>query len=213
MDRRPLPVKSRRAYDASRRQEQARLHYETALVSARRRFVDNGYVATTVEAIAEEAGVSPATIYKSYGGKAGLARALCERALAGDGQVPAEQRSDALRSGDPRTLIEGWGKLATEVAPRVVPLLLVLRDAARTDPDAAALRAELDDGRLTRMADNARHLHDAGHLREGVSASAARDVMWLTSSPEMYELLVNRRGWSIDAYGRFVTDTLIAALL
>lgn len=81
-----------------------------------------GYTATTVGAIAEAASVSPATIYKTYGGKSGLVRTLCLRALAGDGPVPAEDRSDALRAaGDARVLIDGWGRLVTEVSPRISP--------------------------------------------------------------------------------------------
>ena len=58
-------------------------------------FLERGFVATTVEAVATAAGVSPATVYKTYGGKAGLARSLCERALGGVGPVPAEERSNA----------------------------------------------------------------------------------------------------------------------
>src|SRR3954453_20807552 len=144
MSRRARPVKVVRTYDASRRQERARLNFERTLDVARRRFLERGYETTTVESIADEAGVSPATIYKTYGGKAGLIRALCQRALAGDGPVPAEQRSNALRDqDDPRVVIDGWGRLAGELAPRVIPLLLVLRQAARTDAEAAALRDEL----------------------------------------------------------------------
>jgi AcrR family transcriptional regulator len=53
--------------------------------------------ATTVKAIAQAAGVSAATIYKTYGGKAGLVRALCQHALEREGPIPAEERSNALR--------------------------------------------------------------------------------------------------------------------
>lgn len=207
-------VKRPRAYDASRRQERARRQYEAALAAARARFLDHGFAATTVESIAAAARVSAATIYKSYGGKAGLVRALCQRALAGAGPVPAEERSNALRSlSDPVQVIEGWGRLAAEVAPRVAPLLLLLGDAARVDPEAGALAEELDQSRLTRMAENARYLAFAGHLRPGVTASAARDVLWLCSSPELFDLLVNRRGWTLDQFRHFVADTMTKALL
>ncbi|MEA2901511.1 MAG: hypothetical protein QOH36_1398 [Actinomycetota bacterium] len=208
------PVKRTRAYDASRRQERARRQHEAALDAARARFLHHGYAATTVESIAVAARVSAATIYKSYGGKAGLVRALSQRALAGAGPVPAEERSNALRSlSDPVQVIEGWGRLTAEVAPRVAPLLLLLRDAARVDPEAGALADELDQSRLARMAENARYLAFAGHLRPGVTASDARDVLWLCSSPELFDLLVNRRGWSLDRFSRFVTDTMTTALL
>jgi len=203
-----------RRYDASGRQERARLQLETTLDRARELFVERGYVATTVESIAAAAGVSAATIYKSYGGKAGLVRELCARALEGAGPVPAEERSNALRaSDDPRDVIAGWGALVTEVSPRVSPLLLLLRTAAEADRDAAALYAELDAARLRRMRSNALHLVTGGHLRPGISVDAARDVLWLCSSPELYDLLVVQRGWSRRRLGEFVTTTMEGALL
>jgi AcrR family transcriptional regulator len=207
-------VKEGRAYDASGRQARARQQHEATLDRARALFLDEGYAATTVESIARAAGISAATVYKSYGGKAGLVRALCERALAGAGPVPAEERSNALRSApDPRQVIEGWGRLTAEVAPRIAPLLLLLSDAAQADPEAAALHDELDQARLARMAENAGALAAAGHLRPGVTKRDARDVMWLCSSPELYDMLIRRRGWPLARYRRFVTDTLTSALL
>lgn len=141
-------------------------------------------------------------------------RQLCEVALAGSGSIHAHDRSDALRgSDDPRAVLEGWGALLAEVSPRFSPLLLLLRSAAETDREAAALLAEFDQDRLERMSENAMFLSDRGHLRDGVTIGAARDVLWFCSSPEFYELLVVRRGWSPDQLGRFATDTMIAALL
>jgi AcrR family transcriptional regulator len=177
-------------------------------------FHANGYSATTVESIAEAAGVSAATIYKTYGGKAGLVRALCDRALAGSGPIPAEQRSDALRSAsDPRDVVEGWGRLASEVSPRISPLLLWLREAGRLDADASALYRELDAKRLKRMGDNAGSLADSGHLRSGVTKRDARDIMWFLTAPDTYDLLVNQRGWSVRRYSRWMTETMLASLL
>lgn len=102
--------------------------------------------------------VSPATIYKSYGGKVGLLRSLCRRALEGAGPVPAEERSNVVQTNaDPERVMQGWQLLIAEVAPRVLPLLLVLH---------------------------------------GVSRREARDILWLSSSPEIYDLL------SVAAAGR-----------
>ena len=79
------------------------------------------------------------TIYKGFGSKPGLVRGICEQALAGEGPVPAETRSDALNSteSDPRAIIRGWGALTTEVAPRIAPILLLIRDATAADPEMA----------------------------------------------------------------------------
>jgi AcrR family transcriptional regulator len=215
MDRNLTSVKPRRAYDSSRRRQQAQRNREGVLDAAERRFLDRGYGVTTIATIAEDADVSVETIYKGFGGKAGLVRAIWDRGLAGEGQVPAWQRSDEMRSReqDARTIIRHWGTLTMEVAPRVAPILLLIRAAATTDPEMAALQDEVDDARLTRMEGNARPLHKRGDLRKGVTLRQARDVMWSYSSPELYELLVLRRGWSLERYGDFVARGLIAGLL
>jgi AcrR family transcriptional regulator len=206
--------KARRPYDATRRQLRARQQKHATLDAAQALFLERGYVATTVDAIATAAGVSGATVYKSYGGKAGLVRELCARALAGTEPVHAEERSDALRArGDPAAMVEGWGALVTEVSPRISPLLLLLRAAAESDRDAAALHAELDAARLDRMTENARFLVEGGHLRPDVTADEARDVLWLCSSPELYEQMVLRRGWSAARFGTFVADLMTGTLL
>ena len=207
MSRTPRPVK--RAYDARGRQQRADAARAATLDVAERLFLEAGYTATTVAAIADAAGVSEATIYKSYGGKAGLARAVCQRALRGSSDVPAQERSNALRSStSAQEVAEGWGRLAVEVSSRGSPLFLVLRNAAVTDPEAAALYADFERQRLDRMHDNARFLRDAGLLREGVSVQEARDVMWMSVAPEVYELLVVRRGWSKARFGRHVARTI-----
>lgn len=195
-----------RAYDAGRRRARAQENRETTLARAQELFLSNGYAATTVEAIAAAAGVSAATVYKTYGGKAGLVRELCRRALAGQSPVPAEQRSDALSASD---LPQGWGRLAAEVSPRISPLVLLLTRAADTDADAAALLLEIEQARMARMTVNASRLR----LREGVTRGDARDVLWLVTSPEFYDLMVVRRGWSAERFGRLVSDTISGALL
>ena len=63
------------------------------------------------------------------------------------------------------------------------------------------------------MAENARRLAKAGHLRSGVSAADAATVLWTYSAPELYELLVLRRGMPLEEFGRFIGDAMIAAVL
>jgi AcrR family transcriptional regulator len=179
------------------------------------RFLEDGFAATTVAAIAEDADTSPDTVYKSFGNKTGLVRAICERALLGDGSVPAEERSDRLQDTepDPRRLMHGLGELAAEVAPRGAPLMLLLATAGDTDPELAKLRRELDDLRLTRMTANAHRLHQRGILRPGMTIEEAAEICWLYSSAELYGLLVRGRGWSLKRYARFIGDSLAGALL
>jgi AcrR family transcriptional regulator len=215
ISRNQAAVNSPRSYDSPKRTEQAQRTRHAVLSTAKRLFLSEGFAATTVPAIAGEAGVSVETVYKGFGNKSGLVRAICEAALAGAGPIPAEARSDDLqrRESDPRTVIRGWGRLAAEVAPRVQPILLLLRAAAATDAEMAALKAEIDDRRLARMAHNARTLLQGGHLAPGITAEYAADVMWTLSSAETYDMLVNGRGWPVDRYGTFVAETMMALLL
>src|SRR4051794_28535108 len=118
-----------RRYDRTGRQDQARQRQQAVLDAAESLFFELGYAATTVAGIAAASGVSPETVYKYFGGKTGLVRALRGRALQGLGDVPAEQRSDRLRDlADPRAIVRGWAQLAAEVAPKVAPILLLVRD-------------------------------------------------------------------------------------
>jgi AcrR family transcriptional regulator len=215
MDRIIPDVKSRRRYDSSGRRQQAGRNREAILEVARRLFLSEGYAATTVAAVAQASNVSVETIYKAFGGKPGLVKAIYERGLEGSGSVPAERRSDAMRSGetDPRKIIENWGAFVTEVAPLSAPILLLVKTAAASDPEMAQLLEEADRARLARMEHNARDLYERRLLREGVTLEQARDILWLYSSPELYGLLVVRQGWAIERYGRFVAGGMIAALL
>lgn len=209
------PVKPPRQYNSSRRRAQAALTRQDVVEAAGRLFLAHGYAQTTVSAIAEAAGVSVETVYKAFGGKPGLVRALISKGLEGAGPGPAEQRSDKMQAAesDPRAVIRNWTQLATEVAPRTAPILLLARSAAGNDPEMAHLLAEMDEQRLRRMHGNARTLHERGDLRQGITLEQARDVLWTISSPEFYELLVLRRGWSMDRFAAFQADLLIAALL
>lgn len=215
MDQIPQAVKQKRSYDSRRRREQALRSRAAVLDAAERLFLAEGYVTTTVGAIAEKADVSVETIYKAFGGKRGLVRAIWNRGLEGSGPVPAERRSDEMQEvvTDPRKVLENWGAFTTEVAPRAAPILLLIRTAASTDPEMATLQQEVDQARLARMENNARRLYDRGQLREGLSLEEVRDVLWTYSSPELFDLLVLRRGWPLDRYGRFVAEGMIGALL
>src|SRR5665811_2126330 len=73
----------KRQYDSSSRQEQAQRNQKAVLDAAERRFLADGFGATTIAAVASDAGVSVETIYKRFGNKASLVAAIHERGLAG----------------------------------------------------------------------------------------------------------------------------------
>jgi hypothetical protein len=108
--------------------------------------------------------------------------------------------------------VRGWGTLAAEVAPRVAPILLLVQAAALHDPDLTQLQRDLDQDRRDRMTDNARRLADAGHLPADLSIEQAADILWTYSSPQIYDLLVQRSGWTTEQYAVFITTGMAAHL-
>jgi len=215
MEQKSPAVKTRRRYDSSGRRERARQTRDQITDTARDLFLSRGYADTTVAAIAAAAHVSVETIYKGFGGKPGLVRAIIEKGLAGEGPMPAEQRSDRIRDTepDPRRILAAWGAFTAEIFPRVMPILALARDAAATDPEVAATLEQLSAARLARMTVNARGLASAGHLRPGITVDYAADLMWAYCSPELYGLLGARRGWTAERYGQFIAQALADALL
>lgn len=208
-------VKSKRRYDSGGRLEEARRRRATVLQVADRQFGAHGYAGATIAGIAAEARVSVETVYKYFGGKAGLVRAIYEQGLAGTGLVPAYQRSDDMRERepDPQTIMREWGLLTAEVAALVTPIRLLMRSAAANDVEIAAHLENIDNERLKRMRHHARYLKEAGHLREGVTVRQATDILWLCSSAELYDLLVLKRGWSSDEFAEHVTQIMTSTML
>jgi AcrR family transcriptional regulator len=208
-------VKSTRAYDSRGRRAQADRNRQSALDAAERLFLDRGYAGTLIADIAKEADLSVQTIYKVFGGKAGLVKGIYERGLLGREGDPAYERSDAMRTqeGDPRTIMRRWGELTTEVASVVSPIRLLIRSAALVDREMERLLRETDEERLTRMRHHARFLRQRGYLRDGVTLREATDVLWTCSSVELYDLLVLQRGWTHPRFAQFVADFMITALL
>jgi len=203
----------KRPYDGSTRRARAEQVRELLLDTARQMLLEDGYSATTIPALADACGVSAESVYKRFPGKKALVRAVVERALRGAGPVAAETRSDALAADDPHALVRGWGRLAAEVAPRVAPILLLVHAAALTDPDLTQLERDLDEDRRRRMSDNARRLAEAGHLPADLSVERAGDILWTYSSPQLYDLLVQRSGWTADEYAAFITAGIAAHLI
>jgi AcrR family transcriptional regulator len=209
--------KDRRRYDSSGRQAQARRNRRAVLDSAHRRFLESGYAATTLAGVADEAGVSVETVYKAFGNKAGLVKAVFDVAVAGDDEpVPVAERDFVRRieaEPDARRKLALWGDHVADSGSRTAAVQLLVRDAAASDPAAAVVWDQMLTEQLTGMGMFASHLDRGGHLRPGVSFDEARDVLTAYISAELFHFFVVRRGWEPARFGRWVTHALVAALL
>src|SRR5215472_4308851 len=174
----------RRRYDSTRRQAQAAQTREDILRAASEAFLRRGYAGTTLAAVASDAGVVVETIYRAFGGKAGLFKAVVEAAVAGGiarARVPVERRP-AVRAvideADPRRQLEGYAATELGMHARRGPLMRVLAAAAATDPELAEVLGEMEDFRLAGLGRFTQLLADRGALRPGLLAERARDILW-----------------------------------
>ena len=210
-------VVNRRPYDSSRRQEQARQTRRAVVEAARTLFLERGYAGATVPAVAAAARVAVPTVYKAFGNKAGLLKAVFDVAIVGDDEpVPMLEREMVRRiraEPDARRKLMMYGDHLALAGPRAAAIQLLARSAAATDPEAARVWQQMTAERLVGMTRFAGDLHEGGHLRRGISIEEARDVLWTYNSVELYDLLVLQRAWSPERYARWVAEALIAALL
>jgi len=211
----PMTAPVKRRYDATRRRQAAARTRAAILDAARELFTERGYTATAMTAIAERAGVALDTVYAAAGRKPDLARLLIETAISGtDHAVPAEQRDyvKAIQAApDAGTKIALYAAAVTATAPRLAVVLAIIQQAAPGEPDLAALWAEIAERRAANMRRFVADLATVTPLR--LDPGRAADIVWATNAAEMYQLLVGQRGWTLQQYQRFLTDTWTRLLL
>ncbi len=201
------------------RRDQARTRLARAAVvdAAAALFLEGGYGATTIDAISERADVPAATVYRLFGSKHGILKALLDVSIVGDDDdVPMAERPEVqslLTHRDPREQLRGLVAVAGQVNARVAPMYRILVSAAGSDRDAAAILDELTRQRQHGQRVIARSLARAGALRPDLRERDAADVVHALVSPEVYRLLVLDRGWKPDRYERWLTATLAQQLL
>jgi AcrR family transcriptional regulator len=209
-------VKPRR-YNSPRRREQAAATRREILEAAQRLFERQGYAATTMAAIAAEAGVALKTVYVAFETKSGVLRALWHLLLRGDeADVPMGERQwyrDVLAEPDPRRQLRLVAQNSRAVKVRAAALMKVIRDAAPTEPDIEALwsRIQTDFHEIQRPIVAALDERDA--LRPELDVARATDLLWTLNHPDLWHLLVGERGWTAEQYEQWFADAVCSQLL
>jgi AcrR family transcriptional regulator len=177
-------------YDSSRRQAGARARRAAILDACRVELERSGYAGLTIRAVAERANVSQETVYKSFGGRHDLVKALYDVTLAGDDEpVPMADRPQVralLAEPDPALKVAGYARLARQISERVGVVTAALSAGGA---EAAAIIGRTEAERLVGVTAFVRDIERAGHL--GVAV----------------------RGWTGDAYETWLTRMLTATLL
>jgi AcrR family transcriptional regulator len=206
-----------RTYSAPIRSAQAAASRRLILEAALRLFSRDGYAATTLTAVAEEAGVAAETIYKHFQNKPNVLQQLLAREIAGEQSgASVEGLSDRQvlelnAEPDPAKRLRALCGLAKRVYEDTAMLQRVFVEAAGTSPE---LRERWRANRARRLQDMRAVLSsfaEEGSLK--VSLDAAGDIAWTLASPEIFAMLVHERGWDTQRYERWLYDTLHAELL
>ncbi len=210
-------VKSIRTYQSPRRREQAAATRRHILAAAQALFERDGYAMTSMPAIAEAAGVAVKTVYVVFETKPNLLRVLWDERLSGDEVgVPVTQRAwyrEFLEEQDPERQLGLVTAHGGAVKVRSGALMEVIRDAATVDADIARLWDDIQHKLLNVARSIIEELHEKRALGEGLDVDAATDILWTLNHPSVWQLLVRERGWSAEAYERWLRQTLSSQVL
>ncbi len=213
----PVADGVKRSYDNEGRRAQSELTRTRILDAARVLITEKGYRAATVAAMARAAGVHVDTLYALVGRKPAILRELIELAISGSGQVLAPEERDYVRrmlaEPDPVQQLAIYAAAMRTIQTRMAPLFLALRDAASTEEEAKAVWQEISDRRAANMRRLVAHLGGGAALRDGLSVDEAADVVWATASSELFVLVTEQRGWTLDRYEVWLHDTWCRLLL
>jgi TetR/AcrR family transcriptional regulator, regulator of autoinduction and epiphytic fitness len=201
----------------SNRARHARETRRRIVEAAARLFVEQGYSATSIAAIAEAAGVAVPTVYATLRNKAGVLRAVVDLNVRGDEDAaPLASRAawqEIEREQDPRERLALFARLHREICDREAALFAQLEAAAGADPEATRLLGDHDRRRYETQSRLARSLHRRRELKPRMSAREATDIIWTVASERTYLALVRARGWKPGKYERWVAEQLAAGLL
>ena len=210
-------VNPTRRYDSPRRREQAAATRREILEAARRLFEEHGYAATTMAAIAGEAGVALKTVYVVFGTKAGVLRALWNLLLRGGGDDrPIAEHAwyrEVLDEPDPVRQLQLNARNSRAGKTRLGRMFELIRTAAQTEPEIAELWERIQTEYHANQRAIVQSIARKGALKPGLRVDRAADRLWAINNPDVWQLLVVRRGWSPAAYERWAAEQASAQLL
>jgi AcrR family transcriptional regulator len=208
----------KRGYDSTGRRRQAKSTRLRIIRTATALFIDKGYGPTSVDEVADAAGVARATVFNAIGGKSALLRAAYDVAIVGDDDpVPLPQRPWArpvLDATDGLSMLHRYAHMVTVVDSRVAEIWEVLRGAASAHDQVREHWEQIRAERARGAGNVVRMLEErGGRVRSGLTKRAAADIVLVHIDPGLYHQLVLERGWRRKAFERWLGDTLVRQLL
>jgi AcrR family transcriptional regulator len=205
-----------RRYESKLRDAQAAGTRRAIVDAATRLFIERGYGATSIDAIAAAAGVGRATVFTAVGGKAAILRRAYDTALMDEddpGPLRRHPVAVSIRAEpDAAIFLDRYAALVADIDRRQAGIHQAMRGAAATDPEVRVVFEALDDERRAGSARVIVDLVAKGGLRAGLEPEVAADVVWVLNDPGLYHQLVTIRGWSHDRFEAWLSATLRSQL-
>jgi AcrR family transcriptional regulator len=176
-------------------------------------FVERGYAGTTVAAVAEEAGVSPETIYLSLGRKRGLLEGVME--VTGPHESAEEDEEWWQAVAETPEAVDRLAMMvdyACRILARTHPIHAIIRGAADKEAFAREMGQRLLKERLDNQTERIRKWI-AADLRPGLSIEEAGERYCVLASPDVYYLLTVELGWTPEHHQEWLTELISAELL
>lgn len=208
---------TRRPYQSARRSEQAADTRAQVIAAARAQFIEDGWQKTTIAGVARRAGVSAETIYATFGNKPqlllGVVQATARRRDPATAVVEQPGALAVAGASDQRAALRLFALDVSNLLAGVAPVMAVVREAARSEPDVARVYETLHRGRRENFGRVAAALSAKGPLRDGVDADGAVAEMWRLASPELYLLMTGVEGLTEGQFAAWLEGTLARLLL
>ena len=201
----------KRPYHSRVRQRQAEETRQRIIAAARSLFASRGYAATTLEAIAEVADVSPKTLGAVFGSK----RARLSEVINPDAfSIHVWQLIEEVRvTKDPSRRLALVAQITRQAYEPLVSELELLRTAGAVAPELADLGSLVEARRRENQARLIGSLHEQGVLRSGLSFEKAADVLWARKGFDLYRMLVVEHGFEPEHYETWLAQLLVQQLL
>ena len=207
----------KRSYNSPRRREQAAETRREILEAAQRLFEQQGYAATTMGAIAAEAGVALKTVYVAFETKSGVLRALWHVVLRGDdGEVPVSELPwyrETLAEPDPVEQLRLNARNSRVVKLRVGAVGEVIRTAAPGDAEIGELWRRIQADYHENQRSVVESLREKKALDPSLAVERATDILWTINHPDVWHLLVGERDWTPEAYEQWCFESACSQLL
>ncbi|MEY4575548.1 MAG: hypothetical protein RL701_251 [Pseudomonadota bacterium] len=201
----------KRSYVSKQRDEAASVTRSRVLRAAMALFTRRGIDAVTIAQIAKSARVSGSTIYALFKSKEGILEALMSGALFGGRYQEAIARVKGV--SDPVQLVAMTAGVARAIYESESAELGLLRGASAFSPALRKLEQEFEAKRLEWQEERVNLLYAHAKARAGLALAEARRILWMYTSREVYRMLVHESGWTPEQYERWLSRTLVEALV